>query len=234
MCLLNIISGKEEILMDEITEITDYIQEEAGLTADIIWGLGKDESLGNKINVILVATGFAAQKKVVMLENKEKADESPRQEENEGMKKFTRPVSQQQGGSQQNTDKRDIPEIPFETAVQTSVPEAPFQPRIINVRNEELKERKVIVAEPDEPTSHNDMSQKALERERRLRDLSMKMKTPEGLQDIEKEPAFMRRNVPLNKVAASDESHISRYTLFDGDGKTQIKSNNSFLHDNVD
>ncbi|MFW5707371.1 MAG: cell division protein FtsZ, partial [Bacteroidota bacterium] len=40
--LLNIVSGKEEILMDEITEITDYIQTEAGSTADIIWGYGKD------------------------------------------------------------------------------------------------------------------------------------------------------------------------------------------------
>jgi cell division protein FtsZ len=246
--LLNIISGQEEILMDEITEITDYIQAEAGLTADIIWGLGKDESLGNKINVILVATGFGAnsdmgynidnkpaQKKVVVLENRERVEESPRQEEPEGMKKFTRPVSQQQGGSNQNIDKRDTQEIPFETAVQTSVPEVPFQPRMITVKNEnELKERKTLVAEPEEQASSNDMNMKAYERERRLRDLSMKMKTPEGLQDIEKEPAFLRRNVHLNKVAASDESHISRYTLFDGDGKTQIKSNNSFLHDNVD
>jgi cell division protein FtsZ len=40
--LLNITSGKEEILMDEITEITDYIQQEAGSTAEIIWGLGND------------------------------------------------------------------------------------------------------------------------------------------------------------------------------------------------
>jgi hypothetical protein len=47
--LLNITSGSQEVLMDEVSEITDYIQNQAGLTADIIWGNCHDESLGNKI-----------------------------------------------------------------------------------------------------------------------------------------------------------------------------------------
>jgi cell division protein FtsZ len=56
--LLNITSGSQEVLMDEVSEITDYIQNQAGLTADIIWGNCFDESLGNKISVTLIATGF--------------------------------------------------------------------------------------------------------------------------------------------------------------------------------
>jgi cell division protein FtsZ len=56
--LLYIASGDEEITMDEVTEITDYIQQEAGQNAEIIWGNGKDASLGNKISITLVATGF--------------------------------------------------------------------------------------------------------------------------------------------------------------------------------
>lgn len=56
--LLNITYGDKEVLMDEISEITDYIQEEAGATADVIWGHGYDESLGNKIGITLIATGF--------------------------------------------------------------------------------------------------------------------------------------------------------------------------------
>ncbi len=56
--LLNITSGVDEIEMDEITEITDYIQNEAGNTADIIWGNGVDESLGEQIQVTVIATGF--------------------------------------------------------------------------------------------------------------------------------------------------------------------------------
>jgi len=62
--LLNITSGEDEVLMDEITEITDYIQDEAGLTADIIWGSGTDENLGDKICVTLIATGFSNSKEV--------------------------------------------------------------------------------------------------------------------------------------------------------------------------
>ncbi len=59
--LLYIASGEEEITMDEVTEITDYIQREAGKNAEIIWGNGKDESLGNKIAITLVATGFTSE-----------------------------------------------------------------------------------------------------------------------------------------------------------------------------
>lgn len=62
--LLNITSGEDEVLMDEITEITDYIQDEAGLTADIIWGSGYDDNLGDKICVTLIATGFTNSKEV--------------------------------------------------------------------------------------------------------------------------------------------------------------------------
>ena len=56
--LLNITSGNEEITMDEMTEITDYIQERAGHTAEVIMGVGTDESLLGGINVTVIATGF--------------------------------------------------------------------------------------------------------------------------------------------------------------------------------
>ena len=56
--LLNITYGDKEVLMDEISEITDYIQEEAGSTADVIWGHGYDPTLGDKIGITLIATGF--------------------------------------------------------------------------------------------------------------------------------------------------------------------------------
>ncbi len=56
--LLNITSGITEVMMDEIAEITDYIQDEAGSTAEIIWGTGMDETLGDNISVTLIATGF--------------------------------------------------------------------------------------------------------------------------------------------------------------------------------
>lgn len=56
--LLYISSGKDEITMDEVTEITDYIQERTKSTGDIIWGNGYDETLDDKISVTIIATGF--------------------------------------------------------------------------------------------------------------------------------------------------------------------------------
>ena len=46
--------------MDEITEITDYIQDAAGSTADVIFGHAKDDSLSEKLSVTVIATGFAS------------------------------------------------------------------------------------------------------------------------------------------------------------------------------
>ncbi|MBC7400628.1 MAG: cell division protein FtsZ [Mucilaginibacter sp.] len=56
--LLNISSGEKEVTMDEVSIITDYIQEEAGLAADLIWGNCRDENLGDKLSVTIIATGF--------------------------------------------------------------------------------------------------------------------------------------------------------------------------------
>ena len=56
--LLNITYGAQEVLMDEITAITDFIQDEAGSTADVIWGHGFDGTLGDKLSVTIIATGF--------------------------------------------------------------------------------------------------------------------------------------------------------------------------------
>ncbi len=56
--LLNIISGSEEITIGEIGEIIEYLQNEAGQEADIIWGNGYDESIGENISVTILCTGF--------------------------------------------------------------------------------------------------------------------------------------------------------------------------------
>ncbi|RCS27989.1 cell division protein FtsZ [Polaribacter sp. WD7] len=58
--LLLIVSGTNEVTLDEIGEINDFIQDEAGYDANIIMGIGEDEELGDAIAVTVVATGFAA------------------------------------------------------------------------------------------------------------------------------------------------------------------------------
>lgn len=56
--LLYISSGREEITMDEVSTITDYIQDMTKNSAEVIWGNGIDETLEDRISVTLIATGF--------------------------------------------------------------------------------------------------------------------------------------------------------------------------------
>ena len=57
--LLLIVSGTDEITIDEIGEINEYVQKETGNSANIIMGVGEDQELGNNISVTVIATGFA-------------------------------------------------------------------------------------------------------------------------------------------------------------------------------
>jgi cell division protein FtsZ len=60
--LLSIVSGAEaELQMDELTEITDYIQEQAGQEAEVIFGHGVDPNLGDRLRVTVIATGFESE-----------------------------------------------------------------------------------------------------------------------------------------------------------------------------
>jgi len=61
--LLLIRSGVSEVTMDEIGVIMDHIQKEAGNTADIIFGVGTDEELGDAVSVLVIATGFSNEDK---------------------------------------------------------------------------------------------------------------------------------------------------------------------------
>ena len=70
--LLLIVSGGDEITIDEIGEINDHIQAEAGNSANIIMGVGEDELLGDAISVTIIATGFnqEQQNNIVNVETK--------------------------------------------------------------------------------------------------------------------------------------------------------------------
>jgi cell division protein FtsZ len=58
--LLNITYGEKEALMDEVMEITDFIQDAAGEGAEVIWGHGLDTTLGEKLSITVIATGFSS------------------------------------------------------------------------------------------------------------------------------------------------------------------------------
>ncbi|MCG9970214.1 cell division protein FtsZ [Christiangramia crocea] len=112
--LLLIVSGNEEITIDEIGEINDHIQAEAGHSANIIMGVGEDESLEDAIAVTIIATGFDVEqqneitntetKKIIhTLEDEQKA-------EHELMSKKSAPISQVTNTPVENKLQFDEPE----------------------------------------------------------------------------------------------------------------------------
>lgn len=85
--LLLIVSGRDEITLDEIGEINDHIQKQAGNSANIIMGIGEDEALDESITVTIIATGFNTEtqdeivntetKKIIhTLEDEQKAEQN--------------------------------------------------------------------------------------------------------------------------------------------------------------
>lgn len=250
--LLNITSGIEEISMDEVTEITDYIQEEAGQTAEIIWGNAKDENLGKQIHVTIVATGFDAnmdlgydifapkiEKKYFKLNSETSAKKED--EPNEDFKLIVK---------KSKSDELEVNYTDNNAPIQTtSLIEEFEEDKILEVSDnfvltrktkKKLESKQMDLEEAIETNEEVDESKTKIqlkERERidRLKEMSLKLKTSIGISELENEPAYKRRNIKLNNVTPSNHSIISRYTLSeDEDKNVEIKSNNSFLHDNVD
>jgi cell division protein FtsZ len=257
--LLNITYGNKEILMDEIGDITDFIQDEAGSTADVIWGHGFDESLGDAICITVIATGFnsapvtgfekAPEKKVVSLED----DTVPTM--------ISQPIESPTQVNQLDK-KEDV--VEEETTEQTDEPflivkEETTQQTEINwsfssePKAEEKKEEEVIKhyltddmeekaemtdVEPKAVLSPEEQAMKAKERMERIQSYTSKLKSAEGIDDLEKEPAFKRKKIEFDDVPHSSEENMSKFTLSEeednGERKIELKQNNSFLHDNVD
>lgn len=96
-----------------------------------------------------------------------------------------------------------------------------------------------ISAESNDQVSLEDQQKVSMERFSKIKELSSKLKTPSGIAEMENEPAYKRRNVTLLNTPHSSESTVSKYTISqetdeNGNKTTGLKSNNSFLHDNVD
>ena len=268
--LLNISSGDKEVTMDEVSVITDYIQEEAGLAADLIWGNCIDENLGDKISVTIIATGFQTKderdkeqstKKIVSMLIPEEAPVA------RPVNEFINPVKAnavaepyikakdeaKQTGlfdlfGQRNDEQDTIKHNMFTEEPAANEADAPEIPEMTMkfaepVNFEPVKEQPIPEPEPeiiagadDNKTDESieEQLKKSRERIMRLKDLSMKLRSG-NIQEMENIPAYKRKEIALQQTPASDESQISRFSLLpDKEGNTEIRNNNSFLHDNVD
>jgi cell division protein FtsZ len=281
--LLNIMSGSDDIEMDEFGEITDFIQEAAGGTAELITGYGTDPSLGDNVSVTIIATGFNSkmssgyeapvitERKLVKfdeptvtkiepiqtsiineIENNEPfvfikdevAIETPTYEapiletDIEDLTASNNVIINDEVNdmkvyqlNEEVTEEKNITPL-FEAPIE--ITETPSTKFVINDVTETISE--TVNQKSIEEITREEQIRMAQERIKKLKELTLKMKTPEGLSSLEKESAWQRKQISLDTQSTpSTDSQVSRFTLGESDTKNmEIRSNNSFLHDNVD
>jgi cell division protein FtsZ len=222
--LLNITSGTKEVTMDEIGEITEYVQDEAGYGTDLIWGNCLDESMGEKISVTIIATGFESGQK------KEKKKE---------VEKIIVPLEEDHLTQEVDTDmfisdpiesKQQAPTYEFDD-VQNTIDK-------LRGKNYTYKEPYIKLEEKArmEEAKRRKMEREAIRREQQ-RTYNVvspnKLDNSDTIADLTNEPAYLRRNVDLEDVASAAEINASRWTI-SGEEEPEMREDNRFFSDNVD
>lgn len=256
--LLYIASGDEEISMDEVSEITEIIQDHTGSDCEVIWGSAIDPSLGNSISITLIATGFDRKskennkqllKKVTNLNDEIVSSEAkpelqPLKDISNKIELIDRPKSPE---STPGFEKKvynledmkeniiDLKDFDFGPSKELIIREIESRPQA-SLSDDEIREisyyeeETIEKTQPIEKKSFKD--DKHNERLRKLRELSYTGK--QNFEDMENIPAYKRKNINLTQNTPSTDSEVARFTLSDGEDGLEIKSNNKFLHDNVD
>lgn len=235
--LLNITSGVNEVTMDEVGEITDYVQERVGADASIIWGSGTDERLNDDVGVTIIATGFASGH-IIQKENGVPVK-----------KQVTRYNMDEEGNV---SDKHEI-EFPTDDEEQE-------EPRVFDFdAMEREKEKQIEWLYGDDNhenvgSSGKDNLSWAIDSNKNdagpiLENGSAAALTPEEMEDeklideMENVPAYKRRGVAIKKSGKSEPKEqnrpdpgkkVSRFSLKEGKNGPGISDNNPWLHDNVD
>lgn len=274
--LLNITFGQDELLMDEVSEITDHIQEQSGMNAEVIWGYGHDTTLGDDICVTVIATGFKG-KSVDSLLDAQSAQPVKHVLDKPNVVEVVNKVSKPTEEIKPEEPVAQKPEEPFVKVHHLTDETKPAQSLLFT--HDDIPELSSIKLKSEEPAqeesplsfefkqsselldgsveatdslrlnenntqvtdrpNRTELLARNKDREMRIREFTMKLKSPSGLTEIENEPAYLRRKISLENVQRSDESSMSRFTLSEstdenGEKKTELRDNNPFLDDNVD
>lgn len=281
--LLNIMSGSDDIEMDEFGEITDFIQEAAGGTAELITGYGTDPSLGDNVSVTIIATGFNAkmstgyeapvfaERKLVRFDEavvtkiepvqttiideieknepfvfvKDESSEIPVLNNNDVDLTASNNVIIEDVATEMSVFKIEVEEpvaeekniLPlFETPIERPIENVEVAKSQFIINDVTDRSNEIVNQKSSEDITREEQIRLAQDRIKKLKELTLKMKTPEGLSHLEKESAWQRKQVSLDTNSTpSTDSQVSRFTLGESDNKNiEIRSNNSFLHDNVD
>lgn len=231
--LVNITSGAREATMDEIFEITEFVQEEAGAGANLIWGNCYDERLGDKLAVTIIATGF---------EQTEKRPPIP------GLRHETRPTERRV--HLDDFVKKQTPSLSEITSEKTDASmggkagqplEYEFDVRetVANLKKtggvfDSFLSKEEREAEELERRRRNEEVLRQQEEARNRQLNVVKLSSPQVVIDLENQPAYLRRGTRLDKVSSSDAPQMSNWTINLEDEPELKMTGNSFLHENAD
>lgn len=223
--LLNITSGVDEISMDEVGEITDFVTQSAAKNALLIWGTGTDESLGEKINITIIATGFETNSIPELYIRKKRQQDKVRLEDNANPPVPGRKLP---ATGDPYTATKD------HTNIQRTIE--------FDIKNESQGDVLFVSPEQDEQEQPQD-PRKLEEKVKKLREAHEKIKNKvfndqekkDVIEDLENEPAYIRKKIKLEDVKYSSQNNISKFSLTEDEEKNPtLREDNSYLHDNVD
>lgn len=256
--LINISSGNEQVTIDEITEINDFVQDAAGNDTDIIFGTCDDDALGEKLSVTIIATGFSddniepvqVKKEVISLDNLAR-EEAPIKPAEDVMQ------IKEETSDNPHTGNKVSDSYTFDL-FDGRKDEEPVEPTQVNLNNNfeensfdfEIKEVDSTLPDTEsygfyttpKETPREDLPVNKEEilndRVRRLKDVSYKWDNMNKIKEFEETPAYTRRGICLDETPHSSENNVSRFSVdsFDveGEKRPEIRKNNGFLNDNVD
>lgn len=212
--LLNITSGKQEVTMDEIFEITEFVQEEAGNNTDLIWGNCHDDALGDELCVTVIATGF----------DRDDAGTTDREEN-------TAKVVVSLDDTESDYNSGGLRSIGYESEARKDNT-VDFGSPVSRNTNDPF--RKPLAAQEEEAMR----KQRFLEEQRRKEKLnggSTKYNQPD-MDELENVPAYKRRGVNLDPQQTSNQSKFSDWELTKGldDEPLELRKSNGFLDKRVD
>lgn len=234
--LLNITSGTEEITMDEVGVITDYVQEVVGDNASIIWGTGTDENLEDKVCVTIIATGFVTGHIFEAPDqNKKKVTRFSLDEEGEVISvgaSDNEPMELERDAADDQPKKRVVDFDELEKQKLKRI-EKFYKPVV------KQKELETDAFESFTGSDYMKEGARSMSASYYVPQISQEeMEDDRLIEQLENVPAYKRKNIQINNRQMSQspsKEQVSRFSLSDNPhtGPT-ISKDNPYLHDNVD
>ena len=206
--LVNITSGEtNEVTMDEMNLVNEYVQEMAGNNADLIYGVAVDPEMGDAISVTVIATGFK-----------------------------TSSIPEMNGGTQPQHERVPLVEdnfaVPSDFLGNEGVTKVPKHPVFTEPTVDKKDE---IIKQLYPPIRIDPFGDGTTEGGKKVMQVNFFNETEDYIEELSKIPAYERRKAKNLTNQLSNAKEVSRYTLSGNPEEgPRLRKNNSFLHDKAD